>query len=892
MKNVKFIIQIVVTVLLTAVTLFADQSFNESHEAVLQMGPVGYWPADEGDGEFLHDLSGNDNHGILHHVAWAGGLLDFTGAYQWAEIPNHCKYQSRDFSIGGWVFTRNKIYGGLYPGKAGMIFIGNAYHHSGYTLETLYNDPVLFNKSEWTVAGGTEEGISLCVRKDELVDIISGGKSDAVGSLAGGVSIAVGKWQHVFYTYESGMPIRGGDQWRSRLDSSIYYGAGTGKLYVNGELVKSEDDIKFDRRDMRFLIGSDAVWWLQSDRSGSLDGSIRDIVMFERAFSQYEVKKLVENTKPGEAPKVFDDDALIINGREVELSKLDKLCVEDRRAALEQIQGRKDKPVNDELMEVLKQTVKDPRTSLVSVKLLVQMNHKDTDATLRQSVGQLVRLIEDDESSLDVRAEAALALAEMGQLAEPAVPIIVKRLESLSQQDDENMPRVENVFRNSLLRALLDIAPKDESVREVIGESFAKPVLNAIDLFGPDYNKIRKLVKSRKYMDALTAYRLLPRDLRMQFFSYGDPRRDARGYVHDRSYTAVAEHEGFVYKLGEGKGFQGVEAISPEEFKEQAEKLSLDYPEAKNWRKANDPHLYRVGITKTGVDGHEQKTFLEGRWFIFDGHDAKVRGWSIAVDADGYLHVTGGKHNFANPDHYIPGSWERMGASRNYTDDNFPSLLYWVSQKPGDINSLKFVGQRANARNVPVPDGLNYMNFVQDRNGVLYLYGRIHVQGIQSWGLYRYDTNARRWTGVGGFAPDVTNDFPQWSDRHIEMACDSFALCTMRWKNTDPDSRVLAWSLQPHFYNYCRSMWGVKFDVTNRMHVQVPIFGLDDNNHNINKNLYAFSDDGGETFYRADGTVLALPLTANPGPGQAAMSSDCTEQWWQLWQSLLQYAGL
>ncbi len=247
-------------------------------------------------------------------------------------------------------------------------------------------------------------------------------------------------------------------------------------------------------------------------------------------------------------------------------------------------------------------------------------------------------------------------------------------------------------------------------------------------------------------------------------------------------------------------------------------------------------------------------------------------------------------HNAPSPGNFIPGSWEKMGASRDFTHDDYPAILYWISREPGDITSMEFVGQRTNPRRVPVPHGINYMNFLKDNHGELYLYGRIHVQGIQSWGMYRYDTSARHWKAVGGFAPNVKKEFPEWADEHIRFGCDWLALPTMRWRHGHPHNRVLAWALQPHFYNYIRG-WGVKFDPANRMHVQVSLFGFDEQYRNANRELYAWSDDGGQSFHRADGTTVALPLTVNPGPGNADLANHSSQQWWNLWLSLLRDAG-
>ena len=123
------------------------------------------------------------------------------------------------------------------------------------------------------------------------------------------------------------------------------------------------------------------------------------------------------------------------------------------------------------------------------------------------------------------------------------------------------------------------------------------------------------------------------------------------------------------------------------------------------------------------------------------------------------------------------------------------------------------------------------------------------------------------------------------------MAADWLSLATFRWKNTASQNRVLAWALQPHFYNYIRG-WGIQFDRANRMHVQVGLFGFDNHNRNVHSELYAYSDDGGESFHRADGTVLGVPLTVTPGePGYAAMDAHSTRRWWNLWMSLLREAG-
>ena len=356
-----------------------------------------------------------------------------------------------------------------------------------------------------------------------------------------------------------------------------------------------------------------------------------------------------------------------------------------------------------------------------------------------------------------------------------------------------------------------------------------------------------------------------------------------------RAYSPVAGYEGKIYRCGTGVAFQGVEPVPAEEFEQIAREIEHQHPHIRRW--AEGKKLARVVIYISDDQGREKKVFPLGRKFIFDETDTKLAGWSIAFDKDGYAHLTGGMHNAPVETDFMPGSWESWGMSRDMKDDRYPTILYWVSQAPGDVTSFEFVGQRHNQRNIPLALGMNYMNFVQDRNQELYLYGRIHVQGLQSWGMYRYDTPSRSWTGLGGFAPDVKTDYPVWSDRFIRMVADWLALPSIRWKHNHPHNTVLTWALQPHFYNFIRG-WGMRWDPDNRLHVQVSLFTLDTNNRVTDTPLYAYSDDGGKTFHSAAGRSVALPLTVNPGPGNVSIETPENLEQWNLWVTLLEKSGM
>ena len=149
-----------------------DHTKNQlRHQSVLDMDPAGYWPADEGQGVRLSDLSGNDNHGQIHNIDWIDSLLHFTGIYQWIEIPASKHYAGAAIAIGGWVYSRQSY------DKTGIHFIGNAYLHSGFTLKTLNEDKAVL---PW---GTPRAGVSLILPTDS-VSVICGGQRHAISTPA------------------------------------------------------------------------------------------------------------------------------------------------------------------------------------------------------------------------------------------------------------------------------------------------------------------------------------------------------------------------------------------------------------------------------------------------------------------------------------------------------------------------------------------------------------------------------------------------------------------------------------------------------------------------------------------------------------------------------------
>jgi len=1027
---------------------------------VLAMNPSGYWPADEGSGEILNDRSGNGKHGRLLHVPWKNGMLEFTSAYQWAELPGIV--QGSSFSFGGWLFTRRADYVAGGDQADGMVFLGNS------ALGIPWPPGALGSGISIGAVGG---GLAVAVR--------SGGTKDVLGSMSGGGGLESGTWQHLMYTFD----------------------AGTGRLYVNGQLVKEKSGVPFNpaAQNRAFFVGADATWWMvHPPPARSLDGSVKSLVLFNRALTAEEVSKLCAVTRPQTFPSLYPTDSVRLDAKTIPLQELSLCSVEERRRVLEVLTGWSASALvakEDILLPVLEQALDEWETRAVAARLLVKLNTTGALEMIPAAVPRFIQTVGDDSASREERFSAALALAGMGahatgQDGTESGEIVFKELfldppgtalSSTTAGDGWSSGWMGNNGLTSVLDGTyttidgsLTSAAFTSRRLSASGGRFEINALNSVSLWrglatpvdwsanstlyfsalvhwggnhastashlyftlgdsntrfgftadgvtphkmrlnvrnttssdqygavlydaGPTYLLVAKIetrstgvdtlylslfepnevlpetepvswdlaagftrsgvsdvfgfdarfylshsvsfdefragttffsVTSQTNVDTLIAEldlilvseglrvprvedllrnsliralldidrnaegvaeilaRTLPNGDGGNYFSQGDVYRDGRAATGNaRAYTPAAVRDDMHYQIGAAIPFDSADPVSAAALQQAVAELSVDYPKAGSWR-ASETNLYRVKIIKTGPDGQSEEAFLEGGWFIFDGTDAKLRGWSVAVDNEGYLHLVGGQHNAPNAANYIPGSWERIGLSRSSGAPDFPRQMYWVSEYPGDIASFKFAGQKNNPRAIPI-DYFNYMNFVQDQNGELYVYGRAARSGWQSWGLYRYDLQARSWSTSGGDAFDLMSSADQ-----NDPGWRSYLIRNIRGSvPAEPGVPVLAWAWQPHFYNYCRASWGIQFDRTNRMHVRVPIRGLDAEARLIDRDLYAWSDDGGARYFRADGSPVVLPLTLNPAPGHNADSTASSQIGWDLWLSLLKDAG-
>lgn len=835
------------------------QTTDLRYDAVRELQPIGYWPADEGTGRVLHDRSGHDNHGRIFFVPWENGLLNFTGAFHWVEMEGRPLEQ---LTIGGWLFSRHTNYRGYWNSR-GMLFFGNMVNWN--PVQGFWGD----GSFGLRVTGDWQNPSA---REGKGLEVFNDGRWDVLGSMKN-VSIQAGKWHHIVYTYQDGV----------------------GKLYLDGELVQSRSGTRFRPQPGRLFVGVDARWWMvHPGNSRSLDGSVRDLVLFDRALSDQEIVQLKLATTPQTQPAMPQAGSLVLDGRRLLPGDLDSVSAQDLYRALQELgqwSSSDLQPWAAELLPILEYALQRPATAASAVRCLLKLQTPQARDLRDRLPDRMMAILQNPGSASADRAAAALVLVELGPEARRAVAGLLEALDREVQTNGVHLPRVEDLDRNALMAALLKIAPEDPSVRSLLGRALAEPLLQTVDLHHEQLKEVRALLEDGQAMDALTALRSLnPQKLGFRFLSQGAPELDARGTIaHDRAYTPATSHQGVVYRIGSGRGAHVATRMKPEEFESIAAELRETYPEIDQWAtsvRGGQPS--RAVITRITPDGQTDTAFLEGEWFIFLGGD-KRDGWSIGVDEKGYIHIAGGLHNIVDPRHYMAGTFERIGLPRDPDSPDAPSLMYWVSREPGSIHDMEFVGQRSNPRSVPLKRGLNYMNFVRDREGRLYLYGRIIPEFKWSWGMYRYDADSRRWQALGGSPRDViesaTSAMPSWAQYLVTPAN------TGRWEPTDPvQEPTLVWSWQPHFYDYIRD-WGVKFDPSNRMYIRMSSTGLTAEGRVVTEQVFAYSDDGGQTLHRADGTRLTLPMTINPGPGNANINDPDTVVHRTVWLMLLEQAG-
>lgn len=217
-----------------------------------------------------------------------------------------------------------------------------------------------------------------------------------------------------------------------------------------------------------------------------------------------------------------------------------------------------------------------------------------------------------------------------------------------------------------------------------------------------------------------------------------------------------------------------------------------------------------------------------------DGHHR----FSIGIDTDGYVHVTGDMHNY---------TYQTTGVINPYpVRYQKQRILYWKSNKPESIvDGFTFAGG-LNAPTAIPGSGWTYNLFFTDNYGVLYFTGLMHaieggnLPGEMGIGLYKYSTATKTWTALGGLADNVrTGTYNK----------------VIFWENSGfaPDKWFQGY--QPCF----------RFDSTNRLHFATTV-NTDVALAGNNRVIYAVSDDGGTKWKKANGVGIPnLPIRASDG---------------------------
>ena len=235
---------------------------------------------------------------------------------------------------------------------------------------------------------------------------------------------------------------------------------------------------------------------------------------------------------------------------------------------------------------------------------------------------------------------------------------------------------------------------------------------------------------------------------------------------------------------------------------------------------------YKTMIAKIPLDGGAVQTapLMPGHVTGSDPH----RYYAVAVDSEGYIHVSGDMHSSAHVKH-------------------------WSSKKPEDISEFVFTSDLGGNKR---PQGfkVTYPRFYKSPDGVLYHSIRC-ADPVWGIGISVLDVKTQTWAMLGADVPAAA-----LGEKRARKARGNLMTA---WEDNGEGGNF--GYTQPHAH--------ITWDKKKRMHL---VLGLLNENtpsaaygHTGSDVLYAYSDDGGKTFRRGDGSQIQLPMRAEAGPYQA-----------------------
>jgi len=132
------------TILITSFILFLVCTAISAYEnQISNQGLIAYYTFDEGNGETLHDLSGNHHDGIIHNGIWTDGIsgkaLEFNGVNAYVSLPASTIGNWDSLTYSFWAKTPR------YTGSGWPAFFGSS------TTSYTYNTCVCISRNTETI---------------------------------------------------------------------------------------------------------------------------------------------------------------------------------------------------------------------------------------------------------------------------------------------------------------------------------------------------------------------------------------------------------------------------------------------------------------------------------------------------------------------------------------------------------------------------------------------------------------------------------------------------------------------------------------------------------------------------------------------------------------------